>query len=424
MMSRFRTKIAGKNTCSRLPRRRCLLVRLRLGTTNEERQRTRPRTARGRRGETTMTGMCLPLGLCRCPRPCVRLARCPTKGARIRGQAHGLGLPIWFFLFVAGFSSLESKAGPGSDRMPDFEVTGLVTMTSKALESGGRRSEFTVSVSGLRWFIRLRPMSWPPRQAPGRQIPSPVLYELASDGTHTYEVKSYDPKDFPPPSIPRSAERWLGVTPGPRASLHEAYALWYAFASSGYWPTIRSDMLPALAPPLAEVRGTLETNRSFPFLPKSVVLTDPGTKDTWRFTALSFTNIDGLALPLQAVAAYPMPSQPVPRWEVRIEGRTFRPSSSHTDFMPILQGKEAVVYDSTFDRSDPRFVARMQTNHWPATNQVYSLYKAKRSSAEATIPPTRKRVVVLLALVSLTVLGAITLILHRTNKQHTNKSNV
>jgi hypothetical protein len=161
--------------------------------------------------------------------------------------------------------------------------------------------------------------------------------------------------------------------------------------------------------------GTFETNSAFPFLPKRIVETNSEGTHRWEFRALSFTNSFDLALPRDVDVDYIRLRQGSPWSTVHIIAKSFRPECGRTSFVLDLHGTDSLVYDSTYQYSNPSYVVRINTNDWPSTNEVRLVYNKVRLLTRA-VGVKGKRTGVLLVLGAL-LLAPIGLLVCKSTKR-------
>jgi len=273
---------------------------------------------------------------------------------------------------LASVSLHCSQAGmPDNGSAPvTFSVEAEVSLDGPMFGHKARVSRARIDVHGAMWSIHLAPMQWPERKLPnGRVALKPVTYELASDGTNTFEISAYDAAGFQPRLDGQVAEKWPGATPGARAAHREAYALWYAFASSRHCAAWQNGVLAALQPVTGQMHGWCETNTSFPWLPRRVMGTNSEGTHSWQYEARATTNAFGLELPLEAEVSCARLGKPM--WGVRISTTSVSAAPARDAFSLSLQGKRTIVYDSTFQTSDMPSALRIETNCWPSSNDVF-----------------------------------------------------
>jgi hypothetical protein len=281
----------------------------------------------------------------------------------------------------------------GSDRVLQFQVGGVVTWND-------RTSHFLVEVRGGEYYMRLTPTNWPIRHPEGQTVVNPVAYELASDRNNTYEMKTFSPRDFPPPLNTQVAERWQGSRPDGEAAYYEAYALWYAFASHDYLDVFTNQMLMGLEPLMKDVRSVLETNSVFPFLPRRLVQTNSEATYKCELQVLAFTNAFGLSVPRLVDVDYISLRRGMSWCKTHIAATSFHPTCVRTNFALALSGKQSVVYDATYRNSNPPFVARFNTNDWPSSNYVRSQFDNRVRARALSSPSKGKRSVAIFVLVT------------------------
>jgi hypothetical protein len=290
-------------------------------------------------------------------------SRFPRAFRRRSAVYHLLVLPL------CGFCISASAAYPPVS----FQAEGDISWEGTLMGGEVRASRFVIEVSGAQWYLRLTPTRWSPRSAFGGVIPNPLRYEISSDGTNTYEMRTFDATNPFPAQV---AERWPGSSLMNRAVYHEAYALWYALASHAYLLAQPSDRgLPPLEPGGAlQVRGTVRTNGLFPWLPEIVacVAAEPGLTNTCELRALTFTNVFELCLPLHVESRYAWADRPL--CAVRADVKRFE-AVGRSSFALALNDRQSTVYDSTFICSNPPFTARLATNNWPSVEEVGAIYR-------------------------------------------------
>lgn len=339
----------------------------------------------------------------------------------------------------------------------EFEVEGKGILTAYGYDGevlSTTEAQFVVSVRDALWTIRERQKNY-----------NVDYVEAGTDGTNVYVLTSFVNAIRAREAAGQKVGINLGtsyIIPGTLPRVHDSTIIpivWLAYASSCYLDAATNSRLPPLdiAFPnpfnLTRTReAVIERAAGEPRLPSTAVLLNDGTRAYWAdreyapwvkapsilrapkpydegytnniYRVISFTNVNGLQLPLEFECSFfmPKPYGNASTELVRMTYKTFRaisvvPKTSRKDFRPQLPGPVTTA-DYRFalgPAAVPGPIRYMVTDHWLGNTEVLKLpdfdeqvaknrqeYEALGGLAQSTAqkPSARARVVLLILLLT------------------------
>jgi hypothetical protein len=289
-----------------------------------------------------------------------------------------------------------------------YSVSGTVVSQYGPHLDGGRgasTSDFSVSVDGGSWIVRvvpkLVPNLGPALSSIGNREAKPDYMEASSDGTNVYFVISTESTKRADTKVINAGEATRIPGTVPYAIPDELICLWYLYASHSYFSALHESRIYPLngLPPEAYMKQDFKVPAEWvlsqgpPRLPVSILVKGSGqwreatnTASSLSYTATNailqvprITNVFGLQLPVDGEIRsffYFQPQQPTLRKTIVVTAETFSNRSMAEGRMPALP-TPSIVMDASFWTNEQPATVSMLTNKWPDEVALLALYKAK-----------------------------------------------
>lgn len=339
--------------------------------------------------------------------------------ARSRSFRTDLTLSFLFGLLWSG------DASP----LPTYTVRGLIREECWLGQSewSTRIYRLTVGVDGDRWSIELVPESFPVVSSRiGTNIVesfAPDYIKATCDGTHFYQVSSYESQHRAKPQTKNAGEAIIGAGCVPSLADERIVGIWYAFASSSYLQRITDGLIepverfPASAYRLDRPRvgAFWRLSADLPHLPQTLLMTNycllsgkvtnvEGSRTNFILETVDFTNVAGLQMPRNVhLEYYSCTGQGRPwllRRRIAIEATLVRPGFARESDIPELP-VPSFVADQRFLMSNPPAIPVLLSSNWPTGEALGTAYsKLKRIVPKRSRTEFHIRLLLLVALVT------------------------